>query len=171
MKDILNELMDFDPIFHRIGIDQMLISASDGEHVNTMTASWGGCGILWNKPIAVCFIRPQRHTFSIVENASHFSLAFFDGARRDALRFCGTHSGRDGDKFAATGLTCSTTEDGVPYPAEATRVLICRKLYTDEIKENGFVDPSLLSNYAAKDFHKIYVGEIVQYIKKAVPGL
>ena len=110
MKDILNELMDFDPIFHRIGIDQMLISASDGEHVNTMTASWGGCGILWNKPIAVCFIRPQRHTFSIVENASHFSLAFFDGARRDALRFCGTHSGRDGDKFAATGLTSSNSK-------------------------------------------------------------
>ena len=130
-----------------------------------MTASWGGCGILWNKPIAVCFIRPQRHTFSIIENASHFSLAFFDGSHRDALRYCGTHSGRDGDKFAASGLTCAKTEDGIPYPAEAKYVLICRKLYTDEIRENGFIDPSLLSNYTAKDYHKIYVGEIEQYLK------
>ena len=163
---------DFDGAFKRIGKDWMLISASDGERTNTMTASWGCIGVLWHKPVAVCFIRPTRYTHSITEESDHLSLAFFEGEEyRTALTYCGRNSGRDGDKFAASGLTPLFTEDGVPYPAEATRVLICRKLYTDEIKENGFVDPSLLSNYAAKDFHKIYVGEIVQYIKKAVPGL
>ena len=87
MSNLSNDLSQFDPIFHCIGSDWMLISASDGERVNTMTASWGCCGILWNKPIAVCFIRPQRHTFSIIEGATHFSLAFFDGEEREALRY------------------------------------------------------------------------------------
>ena len=166
MSDILNELKQFDPIFQQIGSDWMLISASDGENTNTMTASWGCCGILWGKPIAVCFIRPQRYTFPIVENAMHFSLAFFDGEERDALRYCGKYSGRDGDKFKGAGLTCTQTEDGVPYPKEAKKVLICRKIYVDKIKEDGFLDPALLSNYAQKDYHGVFVGEIVACIQE-----
>ena len=89
MNDLTQKLQQFDPIFHRIGSDWMLISASDGERVNTMTASWGCCGVLWSKPIAVCFIRPQRHTYPIIESATHFSLAFFDGEKREALRYFG----------------------------------------------------------------------------------
>ena len=173
MNDIMNRLQQFDSIFHRIGNDWMLISASDGERINTMTASWGCCGVLWNKPIAVCFIRPQRYTFPIMEGATHFSLAFFDGEEREALRYCGRQSGRDGDKFAGAGLTCLQTEDGVPYPKEAKRVLICRKLYADWLKEDCFIDSALLSNYEAKDYHKIYVGEIVACIgeQDEAPGL
>ena len=165
MSNIMNELKEFDPIFHRIGSDWMLISASDGERVNTMTASWGCCGVLWSKPIAVCFIRPQRHTFSIIEGATHFSLAFFDGEEREALRYCGKYSGRDGDKFKGAGLTCLQTEDGIPYPKEAKKVLICKKIYVDHIKEDGFLDPSLLSNYPEKDYHGVFVGEIVACIE------
>lgn len=154
--------LEIDPIFERIGKDWMLISASDSERKNTMTASWGTCGILWNKPVAVCFIRPQRYTCPIVETADRLSLAFFDGAYRDALSYCGRHSGRDGDKFAASGLTPVMTEEGVPYPKEASLVLVCRKLYADTLKMDGFLDPSLLSHYPAKDFHRVFVCEIEQ---------
>ena len=164
MNDLTNKLQQFDPIFHRIGNDWMLISASDGEHVNTMTASWGCCGVLWNKPIAVCFIRPQRYTFPIVESATHFSLAFFDGEQREALRYCGRQSGRDGYKFLGAGLTCITTAEGVPYPQEAKKVLICKKIYVDRIKEDGFIDPALLANYPIQDYHGVFVGEIVDIV-------
>ena len=99
---------DFDPIFDRIGKEWMLISASDGKQTNTMTASWGFCGILWNKPVAVCLIRPQRHTFSIVESTDHLSLSFLGEEYRDALTYCGRNSGRDGNKFKASGLTSCT---------------------------------------------------------------
>lgn len=157
---------NFDPIFDRIGKDQMLISASDGTRTNTMTASWGGCGVLWNLPIAVCLIRPQRFTYGIIEESERFSLSFFDGGYREALRYCGTHSGRDGDKFTAAGLTCSYTADGVPYPSEAARVLICRKLYTDVLKAENFLDTALLSHYKIGDFHKMYIGEIETVLKR-----
>ena len=93
-----------DSVFKRIGKDWMLISAADGTRENTMTASWGCMGVLWNKPVAVCFIRPERHTYSLVENTDRLTLSFFDGGYRDALTLCGRTSGRDEDKFARAGL-------------------------------------------------------------------
>ena len=156
---------DFDPIFDRIGKEWMLISASDGKQTNTMTASWGFCGILWNKPVAVCLIRPQRHTFSIVESTDHLSLSFLGEEYRDALTYCGRNSGRDGNKFKASGLTCKT-EDGIPYPAQAHTVLLCRKLYADDLKKASFLDPALLSHYPIDDFHRFYVCEIEKVLQK-----
>jgi len=159
---------EFDPIFSRIGKEFMLISAAADGKANTMTASWGSCGVLWNKPIAVCFIRPQRHTFQLTEQSNTFALAFFGDGHREALKFCGTKSGRDyADKYAAAGLTCAYTEDGVPYPAEAVEVLICRKIYTARMKKEDFLDPTLLDHYPEDDFHQIYVGEIVDVLKRA----
>ena len=102
---------DVDAIFNRIDKQWMLISATDGEHTNTMTASWGAMGILWHKPVAICFIRPQRYTYSITEKSDYLSLAFLGEEYRQALVFCGRNSGRDGDKFEQSGLTCVTTED------------------------------------------------------------
>ncbi|MBE6553728.1 MAG: flavin reductase family protein [Ruminococcaceae bacterium] len=158
---------DFDPIFTKIGKEAMLISAAADGCANTMTASWGGCGVLWNKPIAICFIRPQRHTFSFTEQSEFFSLAFFGDTHREALAFCGTKSGRDyPDKFAAAGLTCAYTEDGIPYPDEAKEVLICRKIYVTRMKKEEFLDPSLLAHYPIDDFHQVYVGEIVDVLKR-----
>ena len=155
-----------DNFFARIGDDWMLITAenSHGE-VNTMTASWGCAGILWNKPVAICFIRPQRYTYGIVEDAETLTLSFFaEGQYRDALRYCGTKSGRDGDKFAATGLTVDHAENGAPYVDEANLVLVCRKLYADDLKENCFIDPEMLKHYAARDYHRFYICEIAEVL-------
>ena len=77
---------EFDPIFSRIGKETMLISAAADGKANTMTASWGACGVLWNKPIAVCFIRPQRHTHPIAVKASRLSLSVLPETYREALR-------------------------------------------------------------------------------------
>ena len=164
MNDLTNKLQQFDDVFRRIGSDWMLISASDGERVNTMTASWGCCGVLWNKPIAVCFIRPQRYTYTFTEANDRLSLAFFNGGYREALTLCGRSSGRDGDKFERAALTKCISEEGVPYPGEASMVLICKKLYVDDLKKASFLDPTLLSNYSADDFHRVYVCEIEQVL-------
>ena len=156
----------FDKIFERIGKETMLISAAHEGRANTMTASWGACGVLWNKPVAICFVRPQRFTYPILENGTHFSLAFLGGEHRDALRFCGTRSGADyPDKFSAAGLQCAYTEDGVPYPEEAREVLICRKLFSERMQKESFLDEALLSHYPEDDFHQVFVGEICAYLR------
>ena len=48
--------------FTLIGDQWMLITAGTPEHCNTMTASWGGVGVMWAEPSATCYIRPQRYT-------------------------------------------------------------------------------------------------------------
>ena len=144
-----------------IGSDWMLITTKDGENdrVNAMTASWGSLGVLWNKPVCVCFVRPQRHTFGLLERTERFSVAFLSENYREALKLCGRTSGRDGDKLAEAGLS-TTALDGVPAIAEARLVLVCRKLYADDLKKECFLDETLLSHYPADDFHRMYVSVI-----------
>lgn len=156
---------ELDNALKLIGKDWMLITARDGEKVNAMTASWGCLGVLWNRPIAVCFIRPQRHTFGLAEEQDRLSLAFFGQDRRDALSLCGTKSGRDCDKISEAGFTTSDA-DGVPVINEAQILVIGRKLYADYIKEDCFIDNKMLDFYKEKDFHKAYVLEIEKVLVK-----
>ena len=163
---------DFDGAFDKIGKEWMLITASGTDEngklrTNTMTASWGGVGVLFNKPVAFCFVRPQRYTYRFLEESPRFSLSFLSDQYRDALRLCGSKSGRDMDKFEKAGLTCAAFER-VPFVLEADEVLVCRKLYADDLKEASFLDKSLLSNYAAGDFHRVYIAEIEAVLRKEI---
>ncbi len=154
-----------DPFFQSIGSDWMLLTAPDGEGANTMTVGWACIGVLWNKPVAICYVRPQRYTYSLCEAADRFTLANLPDSYRQALTFCGRASGRDVDKFKETGLTCLQTESGAPYPAEATRVLVCRKLYADDLREEAFLDREVMDrSYPARDFHRFYVCEIEEVL-------
>jgi len=149
--------------FSLIGTDWMLITAGDKSACNTMTASWGGVGVLWNKPVAFAFVRPGRHTYSFMESHNTFSLSFLPETYRDALRYCGSHSGRDGNKFAATGLSVQYEND-TPYIEQARLVLVCRKLHVSDFSAEQFVTAEPLSHYKANDFHRQYIGEILQVL-------
>src|SRR3990172_5440695 len=83
-----------------IGADWMLVTSGDHDNFNTMTASWGGLGILWDKKMAFCVIRPRRHTSGFMNSAPNFTLSFFGKNSRDTLLYCGTNSGRDVDKIS-----------------------------------------------------------------------
>lgn len=156
-----------DPIFDRIGKGWFLLSAGDGERNNTMTVSWATVGKLWNKSVAICYVRPQRYTFGILEQTDRLTLTSMPDGYRDVLNLCGRTSGRDGDKFKAAGLTCALSENGAPYPAEGATVLVCKKLYADDIKEPCFIDPAMAEQfYPQKDYHRFYVCEIEQVLAK-----
>lgn len=156
---------ELDNALKLIGKDWMLITVQDGDGANAMTASWGCMGVLWSKPVAVCFIRPQRYTYGLAENEDRMSLAFFGEGYRDALSLCGSKSGRDCDKLSLAGLTVSDV-DGVPVIDQASTVIIGKKLYADDLKEDNFVDKAMLDNYKNKDFHRIYVLEIQKVLIK-----
>lgn len=47
--------------FETIGKDWLLISAKKGDQVNTMTASWGGIGVIWNKNVITAYILSLIH--------------------------------------------------------------------------------------------------------------
>lgn len=152
-----------------IGSDWMLITAGTPGSWNTMTASWGTLGVLWNKPISICFIRPQRYTYLFTERNPFFTLSFFSEEYREALNFCGTRSGRDFDKAAETGLTPMETQNGSVSFREARIILECRKLYSDLIQPGKFIVPDLVpKNYPKKDFHRFYIGEIMDARIKSI---
>lgn len=152
--------------FTLIGKDWMLITAGDEKKHNTMTASWGGVGVLWNKPVSTIYIRPQRYTLQFVEESEYYSLCFFDEEYRSALNFCGTKSGRDCDKDKETGFTPLFDREA-PYYEQARLVFICRKLYRQDLMAESFLDEQTLSrNYPAMDLHRMFIGEIVTVLEK-----
>lgn len=161
--------MQIDDNFIRlIGKDWMLITAGDHVSHNAMTASWGGVGYMWNRPVAVAVIRPQRHTFSLTEREGRMTLSFLGEEYREALNYCGTRSGRDEDKISNAGLSVAFTDDDQPAIAQANLVLECKTLYADMLKPESFLDESITERwYPEKDFHKAYVMEITHaYIKE-----
>lgn len=155
-------------VIRLIGDEWMLVAAGDREKFNMMTASWGSMGFLWNKPVVMVFVRPQRYTYEFTEKEDMLTLSFFGEQYRRALNVCGSVSGRDTDKVKESGLTPYFTEAGNPAFEEASLVLECRKLYVDFLKEEAFVDSKIVdAQYKQKDFHKMYVVEIVNaWVKK-----
>jgi flavin reductase (DIM6/NTAB) family NADH-FMN oxidoreductase RutF len=146
----------------------MLITAGrDTTAFNTMTASWGQLGHLWGKNVATMYVRPQRYTKEFVDANETFTLSFFDERYRDALNICGTKSGRNTNKVQEAGLTPIATPVGSVAFGEANMILECRKLYATPIDSVAFIDASIVSKiYPHKDFHVMYVGEIVNVYRK-----
>ena len=145
-----------DNAFDMIGKKWMLVTASDGEKVNSMTASWGGVGIMWGKPVAFVFIRPQRYTKEFVDKAGTLSLTFFDESYRKMLNYMGTTSGRNEDKIAKAGLT-TCFSDKTPYFEEAETALIVKKLYAQEMSSDYLVDKNIDTRwYPENDYHTIF---------------
>ena len=151
--------------FTLINKDWMLITAGDAEKHNTMTASWGGVGGLWGKYVSTIYIRPQRYTLEFVEREEYYSLCFFGPEYRQALSLCGSKSGRDVDKDAATGLT-PRFDQAAPYYEQARLVFICRKLYRQDMEESAFLDKGLLEKWYDNDLHRMFIGEIVKVLEK-----
>lgn len=153
--------------FEKIGSQWMLITAEKDGKVNTMTASWGGVGVLWGKNVATVYIRPQRYTKEFVDAGDTFTLTFFGGDRMKEMGYLGKVSGREvPDKIEQAGLH-EETVDGYPAFAEGAQVLVCKKLYHDTIKPENFYGSEEDGKwYPDKDYHTMYIAEIIAAYEK-----
>ena len=159
------DVVEINP-FKLIGKDWALVTAGSKQKYNTMTVSWGGVGVLWGKNVATIYIRDSRYTKELIDDGDFFSVSFFDGADKDALNYCGSHSGRNEDKFKAAGLT-PAFRHSIPYPGEASFVLLCRKMAAVPITEDTFIDPDIKDKwYKDGDMHTMYIGEIIDVIAR-----
>ena len=154
-----------------IGDEWMLVTAGNETNgFNTMTASWGHLGSLWERKggkahrglaTATVYVRPQRYTKEFMDREDIFSLCVFEDKRKE-LAYLGSHSGRDENKIEKAGLTPLFLEETTAFE-EAKLILICKKIYSAPIVEEGFVDKNLIeNNYKKKDFHQMYIGEIIK---------
>jgi flavin reductase (DIM6/NTAB) family NADH-FMN oxidoreductase RutF len=127
-----------------------------------MTASWGGIGVLYNKPVAICFINPARYTYQVIEGSNGtYTLTFYDEEHRDALKYCGSKSGRDEDKVKGSGLTPIEVGEGAMAFGEATLIIECRKLVSQSISLDAVNNVEERNRRASQPMHKMYIGEIV----------
>jgi flavin reductase (DIM6/NTAB) family NADH-FMN oxidoreductase RutF len=153
--------------FHLVLKDWMLITAGPPDEFNTMTAGWGGLGALWSRNVAFCVVRPVRYTYEFLEREENFTLSWFEEHHRPALQLLGAKSGRDGDKVAESGLTpIAGILPRTTAFAEACMVLECRKIYFQDIDPANFLDPKIEEWYPDKDYHRLYVGEIVNVLAR-----
>lgn len=162
-----------DNVFRLIGRENLLITAGTLRNYNTMTAAWAALGFLWNKCVAIIYIRPQRYTYGFAERQKRFTLSFFGPRYRRVLDYCGTHSGRDVDKARATGLTAIAAGPASVGFREARLVLVCRKLYRQDLAGDRFLDRALrMKVYPKRDFHRFYIGEIEQcHVRPSPPAV
>ena len=114
--------------------------------------------------VITAYIRPQRYTKEFVDANELFTVSFYDKEYRKALNICGTKSGRDCDKVKEAGLTPCFI-DGTTAFEEANMIFVLRKLYSDPMPAENFLDKEIDQKcYPNKDYHTMYVSEIVKVL-------
>ena len=159
-EEIAIEELEFNP-FEKISKEWMLVTAGDEEKSNTMTASWGGVGIMWRKNVVTAYIRPQRYTKEFMDSNDLFTISFLPEEYRKAMSLCGSFSGREvGDKWKLSGLHPHYV-DGTTGVEEADMIFVCKKLYAQEFKPECFIDQESKEKwYPGADYHTMYIVEI-----------
>jgi hypothetical protein len=158
--------------FSLIGKEWFLATAGTVDSWNTMTAAWGGFGFLWRQPVTYTFVRYSRFTYEFMEQNSRHTLSFFDPEWKKTLNFCGSHSGRDTDKAAETGLLPISLDavDGVNGSAvgfsQASLIIVSKKLSSGELSPDDFSSREIHDLYPKQDYHRMYVGGVEAILVK-----
>lgn len=152
-------------LLQAFGTKNALLTAGDWEHCNTMTIGWCQAGRLWNLPVCTVYVRPERYTYQFMEDQDYFTVSVLPEGEKKTMALCGSRSGRDMDKIKEYGLTVRYGAGGAPFFEEAEAVLVCRKLYVQDMAPECVVagQEKILPYYGEKGgWHRIYTGEIAE---------
>jgi flavin reductase (DIM6/NTAB) family NADH-FMN oxidoreductase RutF len=136
------------------------LTVKAGEATNVMTIGWGLVGFIWQRSVFMVAVRNSRHTFTIIEKASDFTVCVPMGDMKDALMFCGTKSGRDMDKFKACGLVPAAAQQTVSPVLKVPGIHLECRIRFKAAMDPAYLDDALENLYPAKDYHTLYFGEI-----------
>ncbi len=142
-----------------------LLTAGDSDKFNAMTISWGGLGTIWGKPVATVYVRTSRYTHDFMDSDDFFTVSFYPEEYRQILGVLGSKSGRDMDKINDSGLTPVKAGGFVSF-AEAEVTLVCRKLFKQQLDVANMPEDIAKSMYEGQAPHDMYIGEIVDIIRK-----
>ena len=133
------------------------------EKDNTMIIGWGGITYFWGKPIFLVPVRYSRYSWQAVNSTNAFTVSIpLSRDMKEAIKFCGTKSGRDYDKFKECNLT--------PVPGQLVPVPVigeCNLHYECRVVLKQSMEPVLLdakidsTMYRDNDYHTMFYGEIV----------
>lgn len=135
---------------------------------NPMTIGWAQFGVVWGKPIVAVLVRKSRFTYAEMEEGDAFTLSVpKNGEFAHELAYCGSHSGRDVDKAAETGMKqLAARVNG------ANGVSGCGAYFECRIVNKAFcalddMDAAIIARYYGAnqkgdngDPHELYFGEV-----------
>jgi len=137
------------------------LTVKAGNDLNTMTIGWATIGIVWQKPIFMIAVRDSRHTFTIIEKADDFSVSVPSKNMVDAIRFCGTKSGRNMDKFKECKLILKDSQTIFsPIINISGTHFECKIVFKSAMNPTFLID-EYEKLYPEKDYHTLYFGEIM----------
>ncbi|MDR2091543.1 MAG: flavin reductase [Clostridiales bacterium] len=136
-----------------------------GKSPNVMTISWGMTGVLWGQKIFLVPVRDSRYTKTKLDASDEFTVSVpFDKLGKE-LAFCGSHSGRNCNKFQETDLLTVKAKEvdtyvvnGCDYYYECK--VIAKIPITDEIAMK------FTKLYQTRDFHTLYFGKVLTEYSK-----
>jgi flavin reductase (DIM6/NTAB) family NADH-FMN oxidoreductase RutF len=159
-------------VFKLVGQDFTVITAGTEADYNSMTASWGGWGILFEEPVTWCFLRANRYTLEYMKKSETYTMTYFDDQYKDQVMLFGTKSGRDTDKMKEHKLTPVLTPSGNMAYKEAKLIIECAlgevtSVHPDDFyaeKGRTFVEDAYEE---VNDYHKLIFGKITMiWVKK-----
>ena len=155
----------FEPeIFNLFMRQTPLLMAGDEAKANMMVIGWGNLGTLWQLPVCTVYVRMSRYTLEFMDREDTFSVCVLGDGWKDAKRICGTQSGRDIDKVAQCGFDIAYGKGQTPYIAQSKTVIICKKLYWQDMDPDNFLDERVAKCYPDGDIHRTYVGEVLEIL-------
>ena len=146
---------------------------TNGDKFNSMVIGWGHIGRLWNLPTFHVYVRQGRYTKGQLDKTGEFTVSIpLDKPIPFINEICGSKSGHNIDKAAEAGLTLVDAEMiKTPGVKEYPLTIECRILYAQdqdlakipqEICEKMYPQDVPGTNpMANRDFHTMYVGQIV----------
>lgn len=157
-----------------------LVTAGTLDDFNTCTVSWGSMGNIWGPnggdiSTVTVYIHPARYTQEFMAKYDTFTVSFFPESYRKALGYLGSHSGRDENKVANSGLIPVAVGDGVTFK-EAELTFVCKKLYehqfdeahlAEKVKDYYASNPAVYTQAGHDRWepHYMYIGEVVDAIE------
>jgi flavin reductase (DIM6/NTAB) family NADH-FMN oxidoreductase RutF len=152
-------------VFTHVGSDFTVITAGNPSHYNSMVASWGGWGILFNNPTTWCFLRSNRYTLELIRKEQTYTMTYFDETYKDDIMLFGTKSGRDTDKMKESKLTSVQTPAGNMTYKEARLILECKLFEVTTVAPDDFYTEEgrkfiVEAHAETGEYHKIVFGEI-----------
>ena len=115
----------------------LVTTGATPEEYNMLTIAWTGT-ICTDPPMCYISVRKERHSYDIIRRTGEFCINLTTEAMAHATDWCGVRSGRNEDKWKATGLTpMSNPHVSAPIIAESPLSICCR---VREVKELGSHD-------------------------------
>lgn len=152
-------------VFTLVNKDFTVLTGGNPEHYNSMLASWGGWGTLFDKPVTWCFLRANRYTLELIRKDLTYTMSYFDNEYKEDIMPFGTQSGRNSNKMKETKLAAVQTPAGNMTYKEAKLIIECKLFEITTVSPDDFQTEDFRTfvtdaHAEAKDYHKIVFGEI-----------